>query len=64
MKTPPSNPEFTRFTAAVKDILKVSPSVMENREAAKKESGKRLPKGSACLDSDVSELLRASFAKP
>jgi hypothetical protein len=49
MKTPPANPEFTRFTAALREVLKVSPEEIEQREEAHKESGKRLSKGSACL---------------
>jgi hypothetical protein len=62
MKTPPANPEFSRFTTAMKDVLNISPNEMKAREAAHKESGKRLPKGSACLSPVASELLRSSFS--
>jgi hypothetical protein len=59
MKQPPNNPEFTRFAAAVRDILKVPKPEMERRIADHKESGKRLPKG-ASLDPVVSSKLRGS----
>ena len=63
MKTPPSNPEFARFTIATRDILKVSPEQMKERDSDQKDSGKRLSKGSACLSPAASELLPASFSK-
>jgi hypothetical protein len=61
MKTPPSGPEFSRFTSAMRDILKVSKSEMENRIEAQKESGKRLSKGSSSLGSAASSKVRSSF---
>jgi hypothetical protein len=60
MKTPPKTPEFTRFTAAMRDILKVSKGEMQTRIEAQKESGKRLSKG-ASLDSAVSSKIRSSL---
>ena len=60
MKTPPDTPEFTRFTAAVSDILKVSPDEMKTRIEAHKESGKRLSKGSASLSPAASAKLRSA----
>jgi hypothetical protein len=62
MKTPPKTPEFTRFTAAVRDILTVSKAEMETRIEAQKESGKRLSKG-ASLGSAASSKVRSSFGK-
>ena len=59
MKTPPGTPEFARFTAAVRDVLKVSKSEMQTRIEAHKETGKRLSKG-ASLDPAVSSKLRGS----
>jgi hypothetical protein len=60
MKTPPKTPEFTRFTAAMRDILKVSKGEMETRIEAHKRTGKRLSKG-ASLDSAVSSKIRSSL---
>jgi hypothetical protein len=60
MKTPPKTPEFTRFTAAMRDILKVSKGEMQTRIEAQKESGKRLSKG-ASLDSAASSKIRSSL---
>jgi hypothetical protein len=62
MKTPPATPEFARFTAAVRDVLKVSKSEMQSRIEAHKESGKRLSKG-ASLGSAASSKVRYSFDK-
>jgi len=62
MKKPPSTPEFTRFTSAVQDILKVSKGEIQTRMEAQKESGKRLPKG-ASRGSGASATLRSSIAK-
>jgi hypothetical protein len=62
MKRPPASPEFSRFTAAVKDILKVSKGEMQTRIEAHKESGKRLPKGSASLDSAAAAKIRSSVS--
>jgi len=62
MKPPPISPEFTRFSAAMSDVLKVSPKEIRAREAAHKESGKRMSKGSACLSPAASAKLRASFS--
>jgi len=59
MKTPPNTPEFSRFTTAVRDILKVSKGEMQTRIEAQKESGKRLSKG-ASLDSAASSKIRSS----
>jgi hypothetical protein len=63
MKTPPATPEFTRFTAAVRDVLKVSKSEMQTRMEAQRETGKRLSKG-ASLGSAASSKVRSSFDKP
>jgi hypothetical protein len=62
MKTPPATPEFARFTAAVRDVLKVSKSEMETRIEAHKRTGKRLSKG-ASLGSAASSKVRSSFGK-
>jgi hypothetical protein len=52
MKRPPDNPEFARFTEAMRTIVKVSKTELNRRiEATKK--GKRL-KTSASPDSAVS----------
>ncbi len=60
MKTPPATPEFSRFTTAMRDILKVSKSEMETRIEAQKESGKRLSKGSSSLGFAASSKIRSS----
>ncbi|GGA75592.1 hypothetical protein GCM10011507_28690 [Edaphobacter acidisoli] len=62
MKTPPATPEFANFTAAVRDVLKVSKDEMRTRIEAHKESGKRLSKG-ASLDSAASAKLRSAVSK-
>jgi hypothetical protein len=41
MKRPPQNPEFARFTAAVRQIVTVSKTDLQQRIAAKKK-GKRV----------------------
>jgi hypothetical protein len=61
MKTPPDTPEFSRFTTAMRDILKVSKSEMQTRIDTQKESGKRLSKGSSSLGSAASSKVRSSF---
>ena len=61
MKKPPSTPEFSRFTVAMRDILKVSKGEMEARMDAQKESGKRLSKGSSSLGSVASSKIRSSI---
>jgi hypothetical protein len=61
MKTPPKTPEFTRFTAAMRDILKVSKDEMETRIESQKEGGKRLSKGSSSLGSAASSIIRSSI---
>jgi hypothetical protein len=38
MKTPPDTPEFTRFTHAMKDILKVSKTELQKRIDAEKKT--------------------------
>ena len=43
MKPPPDNPEFTRFTSAMRDIMKVSKTELQRRI----ETEKRKPKASA-----------------
>jgi hypothetical protein len=60
MKKPPNTPEFSRFTAAVQDLLKVSKSEMQTRIDAQKESGKRLSKGASSLGSAASSKIRSS----
>jgi hypothetical protein len=50
VKQPPNNPEFARFTEAMRDIMKVSKTEMLKRI----EAAKRKPKTSASLDSAVS----------
>jgi hypothetical protein len=60
MKTPPTTPEFARFTAAVRDVLKVSKREMETRMEAHKRTGKRLSKG-ASLGSAASSKIRSSL---
>jgi hypothetical protein len=61
MRKPPNTPEFARFTAALRDVLKVSPEEMQEKQAALKESGKRLSKGASSLDPAVSATIRAAF---
>jgi hypothetical protein len=61
MKKPPNTPEFTRFTSAVRDVLKISPEEMQKRIEARKESGKRLSKGTSSLGSAASSKIRSSF---
>ena len=51
MKTPPNNPEFARFTDAMRDILKVSKVEINRRIEAEK---KRSPKNSASRVPDAS----------
>jgi hypothetical protein len=63
MKTPPTSPEFARFAAAMKDVLKVSPKEIQKLEAVHKESGKRLSKGSACLSPAASKLIQDNFSQ-
>jgi hypothetical protein len=60
MKTPPDTPAFARFTAAVRDILKLSKSEMKTRIDTQKQTGKRLSKG-ASLGSAASSKVRSSF---
>jgi hypothetical protein len=60
MKPPPATPEFSRFTKAMRDILKVSKGEMEMRIEAQKKSGKRLSKG-ASLGSAASSKIRSSL---
>ena len=59
MKTPPATPEFATFTNAVRDILKISKTEMQERMETHRETGKRLSKG-ASLDSVVASRLRDS----
>jgi hypothetical protein len=43
MKKPPDNPEFAKFTAAMRQIMGVSKTtIREREEAEKKEKGKRI----------------------
>jgi hypothetical protein len=49
MKQPPNNPEFTKFTSAMREVLKVSKEELNRRREAE-----RLSKSSASRDSDVS----------
>jgi hypothetical protein len=44
MVKPPANPEFAKFTGAMRDIMKVSKTELNKRIAAEK---KRKPKASA-----------------
>jgi hypothetical protein len=41
MKTPPDNPEFARFTSAMRDILKVSKAELIKRMEAEKQKPNR-----------------------
>jgi len=59
MKRPPSNPEFSRFTEAVRGILKVSKGEMQARIEEHRETGKRLSKGSS-LSPDAASKIRSS----
>jgi hypothetical protein len=61
MKRPPNTPEFARFSAALGDILKVSPTEMHTRIETQKQSGKRLAKGSASLGAAASSKIRAAL---
>jgi hypothetical protein len=58
MKTPPDTPEFANFTAAMRDIMKVSKAELQARIEDHKQSGDRRPKG-ASLDPAVSAKLRS-----
>jgi hypothetical protein len=60
MRPPPDTPEFSRFTTAMRDIMKVSKGELQKRIEAQKESGKRLSKG-ASLGSAASSKIRSSF---
>lgn len=51
MKTPPDNPEFARFTEALRHMLKVPKTEMDRRIEAEK---KRRPKRSASRVSGAS----------
>jgi hypothetical protein len=51
MKTPPDNPEFVRFTSAMRDIMKVSKTELSRRMEAEK---KRKPKHSSSRVSGAS----------
>jgi hypothetical protein len=62
MKVPPDTPEFSRFTNAVRDILKVSKGEMRTRIDAQKQSGKRLSKGSSSLGAAASSKIRSSIS--
>jgi hypothetical protein len=62
MKTPPNTPEFSRFTIAMRDILKVSPAELKTRMKTHKESGERLSKGSSSLSPAASAKLRSSVS--
>jgi hypothetical protein len=42
MRKPPDNPEFARFTAAMRHIMGVSKSTLVAREDAARGNGKRL----------------------
>jgi len=42
MKKPPENPEFVRFTQAMRHIMGVSKTALREREEAIKENGKQL----------------------
>lgn len=54
MKTPPDNPEFARFTDAMRKIVKVSKVELQRRM----EAGKRTPKAVA------SRAFRARSVRP
>ena len=41
MKTPPKNPEFARFTDAMKTIMKVSKTELQRRMEAEKTETKK-----------------------
>jgi hypothetical protein len=51
MKKPPDNPEFVRFTEAMRHIMGVSKTEIKEREAAEKinKKGKRIKTSSASL---------------
>jgi hypothetical protein len=40
MKTPPDNPEFARFTEAMKTIMKVPKTAIQKTEASRKKPKK------------------------
>jgi hypothetical protein len=61
MKRPPNNVEFKRFTNALGEILKVSKAEIETRIETQKQTGKRLPKGSASLGSAAADKIRSSI---
>jgi hypothetical protein len=42
MKKPPDNPEFARFTQAMRHIMGVSKTAIKEREEATRENGKQL----------------------
>jgi hypothetical protein len=55
MKTPPDNPEFAKFTSAMREMMKVSKTELQRRI----EAEKRKPKASASRAS-VSSSKRAN----
>jgi hypothetical protein len=60
VNTPPNNPEFDRFTDALRSIVKVLKSEIQERIEAQKRTGKRLSKG-AFLGFVVSSEVRSSI---
>jgi len=53
MKTPPDNPEFAKFTEAMRTIVKVSKVELQRRMEAEKQTPK-------AIASRASRVLRAS----
>jgi hypothetical protein len=51
MKKPPDNPEFARFTEAMRHIMGVSKATLREREEESKKKGKRAKKLPASPDS-------------
>jgi hypothetical protein len=60
MKKPPDNPEFARFTAAMRHIMGVSKIAMTRRKAAAKRKGKQAKSMPASPDSGASSSVSTS----
>jgi hypothetical protein len=60
MKPPPDNPEFARFTLAMRHIMGVSKIAMNKRKALAKRKGKQAKSMPVSLDSVASNSVSTS----
>jgi hypothetical protein len=60
MKPPPDNPEFARFTLAMRHIMGVSKIAMNRRKEAVKRKGKQAKSMPVSPDSAVSDSVSTS----